>query len=187
MADKAKQYQRIKLIFSISETIVSLVLLSIFIFAGYSIQWRIWVSAQAENPYLQLLIFLGGIGAAYSVISVPLSFITGFWLEHRYELSNQSFGAWFWEQIKAFLVGIVLLVPVMLIFYFFLRNYPQTWWLWTAVILFVFSIIIGRIAPQVIFPLFYKFEKLEREDLLERMKLLAEKGKFKLEASSVLI
>jgi len=181
MENKAKQYQRIKLIFSISETIISLALLCVFIFAGYSLQWRIWVSAQAQNPYLQLLIFLGGISLVYSLISVPLSFITGFWLEHRYELSNQSFGAWLWEQTKAFLVAIVLLVPIMLVFYFFLRNYPQTWWFWTAVILFVFSIVIGRIAPQVILPLFYKFEKLDREDLLERMKVLAEKGKFKLE------
>ena len=74
MENKAKQYQRIKLIFSISETIVSLVLLCVFIFAGYSLQWRIWISAQAQNPYLQLLIFIGGISLAYSIISIILGY-----------------------------------------------------------------------------------------------------------------
>ncbi len=182
MQDKrAKRYENIKLALSISETIISLILLVAFIFGGYSVEWRSWVTAQVANPYLQLLLFLAGLGIAYSFISFPLSYISGYWLEHRFQLSNQSFGAWLWEQTKAFLVGIVLLIPIILVFYFFLINYPQTWWLWTAVVIFVFTIIIGRITPQFILPLFNKFEPLENEELLQRMKALAEKGRFHLE------
>ena len=178
---KAKRYENIKLALSLSETVISLILLVIFIFGGYSIDWRCWVALQVENQYLQLLLFLAGLGAAFSVISLPFGYVSGYWLEHRYQLSNQGFGAWLWEQIKAFLVGLVLLIPILLIFFFFLKNYPQTWWLWTSMVIFVFTILIGKITPQIILPLFHKFEPLENEELLERMKGLAEKGKFHLE------
>ncbi len=49
-----------------------------------------------------------------------------------------------------------------------------------ASVLFVFSVVIGRIAPQVIFPLFYKFELINDEDIVKRMKNLAKKGRFAL-------
>jgi len=139
------------------------------------------VNVWFTSPYMQLLAFLFTIGAGYSLISFPLSFFGDFWLEHYYKLSNQKFAGWIWEKTKGFLVGIVLGVPILLTFYYFLLNYPQTWWFWTATVLFFFSVIIGKIAPQVIFPLFYKFEKLDDEDILTRMKSLAEKGKFALQ------
>ncbi|KAA3617827.1 MAG: M48 family peptidase [Calditrichaeota bacterium] len=178
---KAKQYEKINLVLSIFSTILSIVILILFVTLGYSAQLRDVISEWFENSYLQLLVFLFSIGLGYSVISFPLSFFGDFWLEHYFDLSNQTFFAWMWEKIKGFLVGLVLGVPLILAFYFFLLNYPATWWFWTATILFFFSIIIGKIAPQVIFPLFYKFEKLNDESLLTRMKSLAEKGKFSLE------
>ncbi len=178
---KAKKYEKINLSLTIFSTILSIVILILFVTLGYSSQLRDVVSVWFENPYLQLISFLFTIGAGYSVISFPLSFFGDFWLEHYFELSNQTFWAWMWEKVKGFMVGTVLGVPLLLAFYFFLLNYPETWWLWTATIIFFFSIIIGKIAPQVIFPLFYKFEKLDDETLLGRMQKLAEKGKFSLE------
>ena len=153
----------------------------ILVFGGWSVQLRDLASSLVDNIYLQLLIYTGLLGMVFSVFSVPLSFISGFWMEHHYNLSNQTFGAWLWEKIKAFLLGIVLSLPLLLLFYYLLSNYPDTWWLWMATALFVFSVLIGRIAPVVIFPLFYKFEKLDNEDIIKRMEKLAEEGRFKLD------
>ena len=178
---KAKQYEKIKLFLSIFSTVLSIVILLLFVVLGYSAALRVQVAVWFVNPYMQLLAFLFTIGAAYSLISFPLSFFGDFWLEHYYKLTTQKFAGWIWEKVKAFLVAIVLGVPILLAFYFFLLNYPQTWWFWTATVLFFFSVIIGKIAPQVIFPLFYKFEKLDDENILARMKSLSEKGKFALQ------
>jgi len=177
---KAKKYEKIKLGLSISETVISLALILVFVISGLSAQLRDFVYESYNNPYLRLIIFIGISGAGFSILTFPFSYIGGFWLEHRYNLSNQSFLAWIWEQIKALLVGIVLFLPLVLLFFYFLRNFPDNWWLLTATILFLFSVIIGRIAPQIILPLFYKFEHLDDEDILNRMKGLAEKGRFKL-------
>ncbi len=179
--NKAKTYERIKLFLSISEIIIYITLILILIFGGWSVQLRDLTLSWVDNIYLQLLLFTGLLGLIFSVFSVPLSFIGGFWLEHHYNLSNQTFGAWLWEKIKAFLIGIILSIPLFLLFYFLLSNYPDTWWIWMAAALFVFSVLIGRIAPVVIFPLFYKFEKLDNEDIIKRMQKLADEGKFKLD------
>jgi len=181
MTDRAKRYERIKLLLNIGETVLVLLGMIIFIFGGYSIRWRNLTDVYCANPYLRLLIYLAGLGLAFSVISLPVGYIGGYWLEKKYRLSNQTFWSWVWEETKALLVGLVLFIPIILIFYYLLLHTPQTWWLWTALVLFVFSVLMGRLAAQVIFPLFYKFEKLENTEILSRMKTLAQKGGFRLE------
>ena len=178
---QAKTYEKIKLILSISETIIYIALILFLIFGGWSIQLRDLATGWAGNIYLQLIIFMGLLGAILSVFSIPLSFISGFWMEHHYDLSNQTICAWLWEKIKAFLIGIVLSLPLLLLFYYLLSNFPDTWWLWMATALFIFSVLISRIAPIVIMPLFYKFEKLDNEDIIKRMEKLAAEGRFKLD------
>ncbi len=178
---QAKKYERSKIILSIVQTTLSLLLIILIIFGGYSVEIRDYVDGQSANPYIQLSLFVIILSLIFTIIDFPLSFIKEFWLEHRYQLSNQTAAAWLWEQIKALLVGVVIFVPLLLIFYYLLRNAPHTWWLWTAAVLFLFSIVLGRIAPQVIFPLFYKFEPLQDEQLTKRMQRLAEAGKFRLQ------
>ncbi|MEJ2544047.1 MAG: M48 family metallopeptidase [Calditrichaceae bacterium] len=179
--NQAKKYERIKLILNISETVIYILLVLILIFGGWSVQLRNLALSWSGNVYLQLLIFTGLLGLIVSAFSVPLSFISGFWMEHLYNLSNQTFWAWLWEKIKAFLVGIILSVPLLLLFYYLLGHFPDTWWIWMATALFFFSVLIGRIAPVVILPIFYKFEKLDNEDIVNRMEKLADEGNFKLD------
>ena len=152
--EKAKQYEKIHLGLSIFSTLLSIVILILFVANGYSTDLKHIVSSWNQNPYIQLLLFLAIIAGAYSVISFPLSYLSDFWLEHYFDLSNQTFLAWMWDKTKGFLVGLILGVPLLLIFYFFLLNYPETWWLWMATVLFFFSVFIGKIAPNYIFPLF---------------------------------
>ena len=178
---KAKKYEKINLSLSIGSAVLSFILLLLFIILGYSNELRNLSLSWFDNPYMQLLSYVFVIGAGFSLISFPISLVSDFWLEHHFELSNQSFFAWIWEKIKGLFVGLILGIPVLLIFYFFLLNYPQTWWVWTATVLFFFSVFIGKIAPNYIFPLFYKFEKLDDENLKVRMQKLADKGKFSLE------
>ena len=176
----AKRYQRIKLSLSLTEALLSFLLLAVFVYTGYSLQLRELVVHLHPNAYVQLLLYILILGAGFLILFSPFSIISGFWLEHHFNLSNQSFPAWFWEQTKQLFLGLVLLLPLLLLIYYFLRSFPQSWWLWSAALLFVFSVFLGKIAPQIIFPLFYKFEPISDDTLLERLKRLAEKGRFAL-------
>jgi STE24 endopeptidase len=111
------------------------------------------------------------------VVSFPLSFYSGFILEHRYHLSNQTFLQWLWEHTKAMLVSVPIAVPLALLFYFFLHTYQELWWLPVATSMFIVSIALSKIAPVFIMPLFYKFTPLENETLKERILLLCKNTK----------
>src|SRR5438094_5993244 len=98
----------------------------------------------------------------------------GFRLEHRFQLSNQKLRAWIWDEFKGFLVGVILASIVTELLYFIIREAPQHWWLlaWAAFLgLFV---LLAQIAPVVLFPIFYKFEPLEDEELKSRLVRLSQ-------------
>jgi STE24 endopeptidase len=55
------------------------------------------------------------------------------------------------------------------------------WWFPLAIGLFIISVILGRIAPVVILPLFYKVTPIDNEDLKERIERLAKEAGIKVE------
>src|SRR5205085_854877 len=99
-----------------------------------------------------------------------------FRLEHRYQLSNLRLRAWIRDEVKGFLVGVVLAGIVAELLYFIMRQSPQHWWLiaWAAFLgLFV---LLAQLAPVVLFPLFYKFVPLQNEELKARLVRLGERA-----------
>ena len=88
----------------------------------------------------------------------------GFRLERGFKLSNQRFGSWVWDEIKGFLVGLVLAAIVVELLYFTIRQWPQHWWLLAWALFMGLFVLLAQLAPVVLFPIFYKFEPLENED-----------------------
>ncbi len=164
----AKKYEKIKLIVGITESIISAVLLFLFVLLGYSKMLADYAFSFTSNPYLALLIFVFIIGLVSSVLSFPVDYFFSFRLEHKFGLSNQKFIKWIGEGLKSIAVGIVLGTPILLLFYFMLLNYTD-WWLWFGCVIMVYSVILAQIAPVVIFPLFYKFHPISSEGLKEKI------------------
>ena len=169
---QAKAYSRVKLTLSLVGTALSFAITIAIVVSGFSLSVETFVQTYTSSPYLALLFFAAVLGSVNGVISFPLSFYSGFVLEHRYNLSNQKFYQWLWENLKALLVSIPIAVPLALLFYFFLREYESLWWLPVATAMFVVSIVLSKVAPIFIMPLFYKFTPLENEILKERIVLL---------------
>lgn len=172
-----KKYNRLKLIFSICEFIIGLAFLLIVIFTNLSISLENWIRNFASNDYLVLIIFVVILGLAESIILFPLSFASGYIIEHEFNLTNQKFGSWLWEKAKGMLISLPLALLVLVIFYAVLKNYPNNWWLIMGTILLLFSVILSRLAPILIFPLFYKFDKLKDEELAKKVSMLCENVK----------
>jgi STE24 endopeptidase len=114
-----------------------------------------------------------------SVISKALGFALdfyGFRLEHRFNLSNQRLFSWFKDELKGWLLGLVMATLLAEIVYALIRTSPQYWWIicWLVFIgLFVFF---AQIAPVVLFPLFYKFSPLQNDELKARLMRLGERS-----------
>lgn len=177
----AKKYNNIKLAIGISESILSFILILLFIWLGYSTRLETYLSNYFTNQYLLFLAFLFVLGIAGSMLSFPISYYTGFYLEHKYNLSNQTFWKWISESLKALLVSLVIGVPILLLFYFALIQFGEIWWLPFAVLMFFISVVLSQIFPILIFPIFYKITPIENENLKERIRSLARNAKLKVE------
>ena len=68
----------------------------------------------------------------------------------------------------------MIIFPVLIIFYFLLRRFNYNWWIPLGFFIFIFSILLSKIAPVLIFPLFYKFKPIEKDELKEKLKKLCE-------------
>ena len=178
---EAKKYNNIKLAVGIGEGIASFILLLLFVWLGYSLLLENYLSNYISNSYLLFIVFVLVIGFAGAVLSFPISYYSGFYLEHRFNLSNQSFLRWIWENFKGLLVSLAIGIPILLLFYFSLNQFDELWWLPFAIIMFVISVVLSQIFPILIFPIFYKITPIEDENLKERITNLAKGARLKVE------
>lgn len=178
---KSKKYNNIKLGFSILKSVLTFVIILLFVTTGLSEQLESYIRIFSNSQYLILIGYVLVSGVAISIIFFPISFYTDFYLEHKYELSNQTFFAWIWENTKASLVGGVIGIPLLLLFYFVLVTYQSMWWLPFAILLFFVSVILAKIVPIIILPLFYKITPISDEDLRERILRLSKNVNLKVE------
>ena len=161
----AKRYAKIKLIVSLIGSGLFFVLSLILVASGATAAFESFVRSFLSNDYAALLGFAAVLGLVETVLTVPLHFYSSFSLEHKYNLSNQTFRVWLWEGLKGFLVSIPITVPLLLALFFCLKSFGPMWWLPVGSVLFLLSVVLARLAPVLIFPLFYDFKPLPDGEL----------------------
>ncbi|MFB3814436.1 MAG: M48 family metallopeptidase [Terriglobales bacterium] len=173
---EARRYNRLRRYLSIADTVLGVAVLVILLVTGWTLALRDVAYGGAEQNYaLALFLYVGMLAVMTKAVGLPLD-LYGFRLEHRYNLSNQKVRAWVWDEFKGWVVGLALGAGLAELMYFVMRQSPRYWWLiaWGAfVVLFVFF---AQIAPVVLFPIFYKFQPLQREDLKDRLVRLSERA-----------
>jgi STE24 endopeptidase len=173
---EARRYNRIKRWLGIADFAVGFVFLVVLLVAG----WSGWLRDLAyrigfQNYTLSVFIYLLLLLLISKALGIGLDYY-GFRLEHRYKLSTQRFRSWFSDEVKGFLVGLVLGTVVVELLYFTIRQWPQHWWMLAWALFMVLFVILAQLAPVVLFPIFYKFEPLENEDLRRRLVVLSERA-----------
>jgi len=162
-----------------------LFVLELLIGAAYLLAWvftplPVWLR-DAIHPlttavWLSVPLFALGFAIPYGLLSAPLSWYGGFVLPHRFGLSTQTFPEWLADQLKGVLISGVLGLVVLEVVYALLGAAPRTWWLWAAGAMLLFTVLLSNLAPVLIFPLFYKYQPLEDEELARRLTRLAERA-----------
>ncbi|MGB8061084.1 MAG: M48 family metallopeptidase [Candidatus Sulfotelmatobacter sp.] len=171
---EVRRYNRIRRWLGIADFVLGFVFLVVLLVTGWSdglrdLAYRWGFQSYSFSLFIYLVLLLGinkalGIGLDYY----------GFKLERGFKLSNQRFGSWAWDEVKGFLVGLVLGSIVVELLYFTIRQWPQHWWLLAWALFMGLFILLAQLAPVVLFPIFYKFEPLEDEDLRRRLVVLSE-------------
>ncbi len=166
---KAKTYNRIKLFTGVVSSVISFVLMLMLVVFGYSMEAVNVAKSITSNEYVVLVVFALYVGLLQAIVALPLGYYSGFYVEHAYHLSNQSLARWAWERMKGTLVSLPIIVGVLLMLYYCMQVYDRWWWLPVATALTLLSVVLARIAPVLIMPLFYKFTPIEKNSLRERI------------------
>ena len=176
-----KKYNNTKLAIGISKGVISFILILLFVGLSYSTTLVDYLSGYISNSYLLFIAFVFAVGVATSILFAPVNYYTEFYLEHKYNLSNQTFIKWIIENLKGLLVSTLIGVPILLFFFYVLNKFGSMWWLPLAAGLFIISVVLGRIAPVLILPLFYKVSPIDNNELKERIERLAKDAGIKVE------
>lgn len=121
---------------------------------GISRRMRDLAERVTSARWLQPGIYAGLFVLVSFVFDFPLGAYTGFFREHQYGLSNQSFGAWMRDLLVGTGVGLVILPVLLMALYAVFRRKPQTWWIWGTGVALVFLVVLQLVAPVYIAPLF---------------------------------
>jgi STE24 endopeptidase len=145
----------------------------IFLGTGLSARMRDRAERATRFRFLQTFLYAAQYIVGVTLLSLPWAIYTGFFREHKYGLSTQTFGAWLADQGKGLALGIVLGGLALCALYAVLRKAPRTWWVWGAVVSLLFVIVGVAIAPVFIEPLFNKYTELTDPTLREPILSLA--------------
>lgn len=170
---KAKRYQTVHLQLLPIRLVFNLVIVCLLLFANISHAYTNFLETLVRPNWLIIILYFTGLAIAYSTVTFPLSFYEGYTTEHKFNLSVQSLPSWLWDYVKGFLISLIIGLPLMEAVYYLLKNYPNYWWIWAGLVFILFAIVLANLAPILIFPLFYKFEPIEDEELKERLTRLA--------------
>jgi STE24 endopeptidase len=174
---EARRYGRVSLALTLADMALDLVYLGVMalVFARHLDAWLAeFLSSTSEQSYVRLLLLYFVVMGLHILVSLPLSFYSGYVVEHKFGLSNQTLRRWFRNWALGNVLAILLGAVLNLGLFWILWNTGSYWWLITAGAFFVVSVVLGQLAPVLIVPLFYKVEPIDNADLLDRMKRLAE-------------
>jgi STE24 endopeptidase len=126
---------------------------------------RDWVQEKTRSRTLEVVIYAAIYMVLVTVVSFPLSVYEGFFREHAYGLSDQSFPSWLGDFGINFAVSLVAAMIILPIIYAAIRMAREAWWIWGAGITMVFFTIGIIIYPVFLAPLTNHFAPLKESPL----------------------
>jgi STE24 endopeptidase len=179
--DKASRYHRLRRHSAVLSLVVMASLLAGLLLSGVSstVATRarsVVGAAPGDSSYLTVALYVAVLALIQELVSFPLAIYRGFLLERRYGLSSQPLGGWLADHAKAAAVAFTLGLGGAEIVYASLRLTPSWWWLLSSLAFVIVMIVMARLAPLVLLPLFYRFTPLARESLRDRLVSLSERA-----------
>ncbi|MGY8642313.1 MAG: M48 family metallopeptidase [Verrucomicrobiales bacterium] len=182
---KSQEYTRIRSVFGIGKSVLSIVVFFTFWWLG-GFQWLDnWVRGFERGPILTGMIFVGVLFLANYLLTIPLDLYSTFKIEADFGFNKMTFGTWMGDQVKALILGVIIGAPMLALILWLFQTVPNAW-LWGWVVTTVFSLFLAYVSPTYIMPLFNKFEPIGNGPLKDEIHKMAEKCDFPLKEVSIM-
>lgn len=176
MSEKAARYYQSGNVLWFVNVLWDLLIPALFLFTGFSAKIRNWAQKLGRKWFFVIGLYFIIFSVINFIIDLPLSYYQGFVRQHAYDLSNQTFGKWFGDSLKALMVGLIGGILFLWVPYLLLKKSPRRWWLYTGMLMVPFLFFVRLISPVWIDPLFNKFGPMNNKALEAKILALAEQS-----------
>jgi STE24 endopeptidase len=127
---------------------------------GWSARFRDMAQRVTRRKPLVNWIYWVQFSVATFVLGLPLAVYEGFIREKQYGLMNQTFMAWFVDQLKN--LGLTAVFGGLLVMAVFgiVRRFPGTWHVWGTLTVVLFIMAAGLVFPVFVAPMFNQYTVL---------------------------
>ncbi len=171
--DVALRYHRTGNVVWAVETGLGLLLPALLLFTGLSSRIRTLAQRVGGRWLVTLAVYALLFTLVTAVLTLPLSYYTGFLRQHEYGLSNQSQAEWMQDWLKGVAISGLGLSLVLWIPYLLLRRSPRRWWLYAGLASLPIAALVLVITPIWVDPLFNRYGSLKDQTLEFRILELA--------------
>ncbi|HYC72250.1 MAG TPA: M48 family metallopeptidase [Opitutaceae bacterium] len=123
-------------------------------------------------------LFLVAAGLLLSLPGLPLEWWAQFRLEQRFGFNQSTLGLWVTDQLKGWLLGVLIGLPLGWALLALVSRAGPAWWVWGFGLLFGFQLLMIVLYPKLILPLFNKLTPLPENELRARLLALADRTGF---------
>lgn len=117
--------------------------------------------------------------AISTLIGLPLGYYSGYVHEHKWGFSNYTHKTWSLDQLKSFLVSLILFPLLLGLLYWVFAAFPEYWWLVAGGASALVSVIFVTLFPVVIAPIFNKYDPIEDDELVAKLTDILERAGLK--------
>jgi len=176
---QAKRYARQRQMLSLVNLAVSAALVGVLLVTplGFALRDALagaagWQPLHGWHPFQVGAYFLVFFVAA-TLLTLPVSFYSGFVLAHRYTLSTQTVSGWTLDLLKGLLISLPFELLAVELVYALLALTPDTWWVWAGFAVLGVTVLLANIGPILLLPLFYKLAPLPDGEVRHMVQMLA--------------
>jgi STE24 endopeptidase len=173
---KARAFREARMRLYWVRTAAALLFPFLFWYLGLSHRMEQALSAAIDPRWLLVPLYVLAYHAIAAILFLPLSYQSGFTIQHRFGLSRQSRSDWFSDWVKSTLLGAFFFVLGFGAFYLSLALFGESWWWILAIALSVVAVLLTYVAPVLLLPIFYKCSPLEDWEMVRRIEALAERA-----------
>lgn len=163
----------------INQTLMFILTIFMLLFDGFALLNTI-VCKWFENTIWQALAFFGIIASIVSIIELPFDYYFTFVIEEKFGF-NKSTKKTFWlDKIKGLLLSILIGGGIGYLLLWIIISMPNTFVLWTFIVIASFSIFFAMFYTSLIVPLFNKLTPLPQGQLRTAIEQFSQKTGFKI-------
>ncbi|AQS92972.1 peptidase M48 [Polaribacter sp. BM10] len=178
---KSQAYKKTNAKFSnLTSTFSFALTLLFFIFEGFSYVDN-FARSFTDNNILVALIFFGVIMLGSDILTTPFSYYQTFVIEEKFGFNKSSKKTFWLDKLKGWLMTIIIGGLILSIIIWFYQQTKENFWLYTWLLVAIFSLFMNMFYAKLIVPIFNKQTPLENGELKTAIEKYAEKVGFKLD------